>query len=62
MQIQGIWWILRNEILVYGQVLCIFLMGQVCSPFATNHYVAAYKIMHMYYLKKSHDSLNRSCD
>ena len=28
----------------------------VCNPFATTHYVAAYKTIHMYYLKKSHDS------
>ena len=31
-------------------------------PFSTTHYVAAYKTIHMYYLRKSHDSLNRSCD
>ena len=34
----------------------------VCSQFVTIHYVAAYKTIHMYYLKKSHDSLNRSCN
>ena len=34
----------------------------VCSWFATTHYVAPYKTIYMYYLKKSHDSLNRSCD
>ena len=34
----------------------------VCSQFATTHYVAAYNIIYMYYLKKSHDPLNRSCD
>ncbi len=34
----------------------------VCSQFATTHYVAAYKTIYMYYLKKSHDSLNRSYD
>ena len=34
----------------------------VCSQFAITHYVAVYKTIHMYYLKKSHDSLNRSCD
>ena len=34
----------------------------VCSPFATTHYVTAYKTIHIYYLKKSHDSLNRSYD
>ena len=31
----------------------------VCSQFATTYYVAASKIIHMYYLKKSHDLLNR---
>ena len=34
----------------------------VCSQFATTHYVTGYKTIHMYYLKKSHDSLNRPCD
>jgi hypothetical protein len=34
----------------------------VCSPFATTHYVTTWKTIHMYYLKKSHDSLNMSCD
>ena len=34
----------------------------ICSPFVTIHCMAAYKTIHMYYLKKSHDSLNRSCD
>jgi hypothetical protein len=34
----------------------------VYSLFATTHDVAAYKAIHMYYLKKSHDSLNKSCD
>ena len=31
----------------------------VCNPFATTHYVEAYKIIHMYYLNKSHNLLNR---
>ena len=34
----------------------------VCSPFATTHYIAAYKTIYMYYLKKLHNSLNKSCD
>ena len=34
----------------------------VCSMFTTIHYVAAYKTVHMYYLKKSHDLLNKLCD
>ena len=34
----------------------------VCSRFIITHYVTAYKTIHIYYLKKSHDSLNRSCD
>ena len=34
----------------------------VCSQFATTHYVATHKIVHMYYLNKSHDLFNRSCD
>jgi hypothetical protein len=32
------------------------------KQFATTHYVVAYKTIHMYYLKISHDSLNKSCD
>ena len=32
------------------------------SMFATTHYVVVYKIIHMYYLKKLHDSLNKLCD
>jgi hypothetical protein len=41
---------------------CTLIKGQglVCSQFATTYYVTAYKTIHMYYLKKSHDSLNRS--
>jgi hypothetical protein len=39
-----------------------FSYKQVYSQFATTHYVVAYKTIHMYYLKMSHDSLNRSCD
>jgi hypothetical protein len=35
---------------------------RVCNQFVTTYYVAAYKTIHMYYLKKSHDLLNRSCD
>ena len=34
----------------------------ICNPFTTTYYVAAYKTIHMYYLKKSHDSLNKLCD
>ena len=34
----------------------------VCNPFAITHYVVIYKTIHMYYLKKSHDLLNKSCD
>ena len=34
----------------------------VSSPFVTTPYIAVYKIIQIYYLKKSHDSLNRSCD
>ena len=34
----------------------------VCNQFVTTHYVAVYKTINVYYLKKSHDSLNRSCD
>jgi hypothetical protein len=34
----------------------------VCNSFVTIHYVVAYETIHMYYLKKLHDSLNRSCD
>ena len=34
----------------------------VCSQFTTTHYVTVYKTINMYYLKKSHNSLNRSCD
>ena len=34
----------------------------ICNQFTTTHYVIDYKTIHMYYLKKSHDSLNRSCD
>ena len=33
-----------------------------CSWFATIYYVVAYKTINMYYLKKSHDLLNRSRD
>ena len=39
-----------------------FSYKPVCNPFAITHYVAAYKTIYMYYLKKSHDLLNRSCD
>ena len=34
----------------------------VRCQFTTTHYVAAYKTIDIYYLKKSYDSLNRSCD
>ncbi len=34
----------------------------VCNPFATTYYMTDYKTIYMYYLKKSHDSLNRSYD
>ena len=34
----------------------------ICSQFATTHYVTVYKTIYMYYLKKSHDSLNRLYD
>ena len=34
----------------------------VCNQFVATYYVAAYKTIHMYYLKKSHDLLNESCD
>ena len=34
----------------------------VYSQFAKIYYVTAYKTIHIYYLKKSHKSLNRSCD
>ena len=34
----------------------------VCNSFVITHYVATYETIYMYYLKKSHDSLNRSCD
>ena len=32
------------------------------QTFATTHYVTTYKTIHMYYLKKSNDSLNKPCD
>jgi hypothetical protein len=31
--------------------------GLATNRFAITHYVVAYKTIHMYYLKKSHDSL-----
>ena len=31
--------------------------GLATNQFVTTHYVAAYKTIHIYYLKKSHDSL-----
>jgi hypothetical protein len=34
----------------------------ICSLFVTTHYVRAYKTIHMYYLKKSHNSLNLCLD
>ena len=34
----------------------------VRCQFATTHYMAAYKTIDIYYLKKPYDSLNRSCD
>ena len=34
----------------------------VCSRFVTTYYVTAYKTIYMYYLKKSHDTLNMSHD
>ena len=36
-----------------------FVEGQ---GLATIYYMAAYKTIHIYYLKKSHDLLNRSCN
>ena len=34
----------------------------VSNQFTTTHYMTAYKIIHMYYLKKSYDSLDKSRD
>ncbi len=34
----------------------------VYNNFATTNYIATHKIIHMYYLNKSYDSLNMSCD
>ncbi len=52
------------ENIVTGVLLKIIRFGYkpICSSFATTYYVTTYKTIHMYYLKKSHDSLNRSCN
>ena len=43
------------------------IIGQTCSPTDleesfSNHNVAAYKTVNTYYLNKSHNLLNRSCN
>jgi hypothetical protein len=49
----------------FRAVFCLLLRTRfdyksVCNRFATTHYVTAYKTIHMYYLKKSHDSLRNN--
>ena len=40
-------------------IFLIFCTNQdLANWFATNHYVTAYKTIHMYYLKKSHDLIS----
>ena len=34
----------------------------VCSQLSTAHYMTSHKTIYMYYLNKSHDLLNRSCN
>ena len=51
----------KASIYIKGQSLAI-KDKPVCSHFPTIHYMSAYKTIHMYYLKNSHNLLNKPCD
>ena len=40
----------------------LFSYKPFCNLEVQVNYVTTYKIIHIYYLNKSHDSLNKSCD
>ena len=54
--------LMLTYLVLYKNMPIPFRIRFVCSQFAITHHVTAYKTIHIYYLKKSHDSLNRSCD
>ena len=54
LQFQAVSWIVKKRV-EFGYKL-------LCSHFATIHYMTTHKTIYMYYLNKSYDTLNMSCD
>ncbi len=55
-------WCVLNRIFSSKKKRARFDYKQIYNSFATIHYMTVYKTIHIYYLNKSHDLLNRSCD